>query len=62
MKKNIELTIFDPELYFIPFLFDERYLDGKLNVFAAFNGIKYKHSAYDLLRAIMEGLFLTWYL
>lgn len=54
--ENIELTIFDPELFFIPFLFDERYLDGKFNVSAAFNGIKYKHSAYDLLRAIVEGV------
>lgn len=59
IEKNLESTTFEPNLFFIPFLFEERFMIiGNIgsNLSATLIGIKHRHSTYDYLRAIIEGI------
>lgn len=63
INEKLRDTAFDPDLIFVPFLFEERYIskytDNRQNFPSSFTGVKYNHTAFDLLRVVIEGVIFN---
>lgn len=47
---------FDKELYFFPYLFEERIFPGTRDLSSGLLGIRADHTSLDIIRAILEGI------
>jgi gluconokinase len=55
----LETTQFNPNLFFSPFVFQERYLNSQPDNAGSFIGLQAGHNSNDLLRAVMEGIIFN---
>ena len=55
----LETTPFEPNLFFCPFVFQERYLNSQTDNAGSFIGLQAGHNSNDLLRAVMEGIIFN---